>query len=479
MAQEQRIAAIENTQARILQLLEAQQESNAKTDKIFKFLYKDMQEREHNEQNNQEDNDNHSEGSEGELENSDYSNNNSPHSAQDENSQDGSFSPDLASTPAASSNAPSAGVTTTTTTDSSLGHTNVDDATLVSSTSQVTTVVMSQPVNTHYSSLATNTITTPSSTKSTVASTVALTPATSVANLSAVAAASKQSTTSTAVNLPEEEDEYASLQEDYSKPSKVSDDTKQNLAAFVNKAITHNMDSEKLKTLQDKYAKIPANIPYLVAPRCNKEIFSILNTNTTQRDTHIQKQQSKLITGIVPLVKAMEMNVNKEVGKLLKDSFQLLAQAHMDLNNDRKARIKPELGNVKHLAYKDSVITEELFGNNIEAECKKAETSSKLSETIKIKDLKRKADTSQARTPFKKQKTLQQRFRDFYTEEGGKNYNNNNYFNNYNNNKFNRNLPSRSHNQNRQDRLPKGQYHQQKQGASQQQHKKRGGRRQF
>ena len=151
----------------------------------------------------------------------------------------------------------------------------------------------------------------------------------------------------------------------------------------------------------------------------------------------------------------------------------------MDMNNDRKARIKPELGNVKHLAYKDSEITEELFGNNIEAECKKAETSSKLSETIKVKKYKRKADTSQSRTPFKKQKTLQQRYRDFYMEEGGKNYNNNNYYNSYNNNKFNRNPPSRSHNQNRQDRQSKGQHHQQKQGASQQQHKKRGGRRQF
>merc|ERR1711879_1023070 len=147
---------------------------------------------------------------------------------------------------------------------------------------------------------------------------------------------------------------------------------------------------EKHKALVEKYSKKPANIPFLCAPRCNVEVFNMLNSKTSQKDAQIQKLQTKMLTGMTPLIKAMEINKDKQVRDLLKDSFQLFAQAHMDQNNDRRNRIRPELGQLKHLAYKENDITENLFGDNLEAESKKAETSAKLSEALKLKHNKRK-----------------------------------------------------------------------------------------
>ena len=95
------------------------------------------------------------------------------------------------------------------------------------------------------------------------------------------------------------------------------------------------MDPASHKELVDKQIK-PANTPKLVAPRCNSEIWRIISSSTRQRDEHIQQTQTKLVTGLVPLVYAMEKNIDLTIDTLLKDSFQLLAQAHMDLNNERK-----------------------------------------------------------------------------------------------------------------------------------------------
>ena len=68
---------------------------------------------------------------------------------------------------------------------------------------------------------------------------------------------------------------------------------------------------------------------------------------------------------------------------LLTDSFQLLSQANMEINTDRKEKLRSDLGKVKHLANKDQAVSNHLFGNDLEGELKKAEVAIKLADSIK------------------------------------------------------------------------------------------------
>ena len=59
------------------------------------------------------------------------------------------------------------------------------------------------------------------------------------------------------------------------------------------------------------------------------------------------------------------------------------------MNNERKEKIRPDMGIAKHLAFRNNKVTHELFGDGIESEFKKTETSNKLTEAMRGKPFKR------------------------------------------------------------------------------------------
>ena len=168
----------------------------------------------------------------------------------------------------------------------------------------------------------------------------------------------------------------------YEKTDSVGPAIKDSLAKFIDHSISNFMDVKLYKELSDKYLR-PDNTNNLVAPRCNIEIWKLLSENNKQRDIKIGKHQDKLVKGLIPLVLAMENCKDDTVLTLLTDSFQLLSQANMDINADRKDKLRSDLGKVKHLANKDLAVSNHLFGNDLEAELKKAEVAIKLTDSIK------------------------------------------------------------------------------------------------
>ena len=92
---------------------------------------------------------------------------------------------------------------------------------------------------------------------------------------------------------------------------------------------------------------------------------------------------------MLPLAQAIQACTNKQsledIKSLLSDSFELLANASMDINISRKDIIRPELDKASHLANRDKPITAELFGDDVDQEFKKIEASNKLSDSMKKK----------------------------------------------------------------------------------------------
>ena len=168
----------------------------------------------------------------------------------------------------------------------------------------------------------------------------------------------------------------------YEKTDSVGPAIKDSLAKFIDHSISNFMDVKLYKELSDKYLR-PGNTTNLVAPRCNIEIWKLLSENNKQRDIKIGKHQDKLVKGLIPLVLAMENCKDDAVLTLLTDSFQLLSQANMEINADRKDKLRSDLGKVKHLANKDQAVSNHLFGNDLEAELKKAEVAIKLTDSLK------------------------------------------------------------------------------------------------
>ena len=174
----------------------------------------------------------------------------------------------------------------------------------------------------------------------------------------------------------------------------VSPAINESISNFVNKAIGKFTDPEEYKLLTEKYLT-PSNTPHLVTPKINPEMLRLMTKEQSKfkqlkdEDAGLCVKQEQLIKGLIPLVQAMDKNTNTEVAKLLMDSFKLLSQVNMNFNQKRKEKILPALGKAKHLAYRNNPVTTQLFGDDIEGEFKKVETTSKLVEAMKAPAAKR------------------------------------------------------------------------------------------
>jgi len=162
------------------------------------------------------------------------------------------------------------------------------------------------------------------------------------------------------------------------------------LAEFVSKALTNKPDHKELEDLHSKY-KRPTNIPYLTVPKVNIECWRLMPQSSQNLDKQLQRDQGKIVKAMLPMVAALdELNKNKPsldtLREKITDSFELMANCQMDLNFNRREAIRPHLHKAAHIANRDTPVTEFLFGNEVEAEMKKVDVSSKLHQNMKATD---------------------------------------------------------------------------------------------
>ena len=154
----------------------------------------------------------------------------------------------------------------------------------------------------------------------------------------------------------------------------------------------------------DKYQR-PKNTNFLCAPRCNTECWRLMPSSTQITDKSLRKSQEKIVKGMTPLVLAMEELEKDEpsfdkVKTAVFDSFELMANMHMDINISRRESIRPHLHKAAHIANRDQPITENPFGDEVEAEMKKIEVASKLYQSMKFTDKTKKISNLKNRFKF-------------------------------------------------------------------------------
>ena len=157
------------------------------------------------------------------------------------------------------------------------------------------------------------------------------------------------------------------------------------LAQFVNDAVTKQIKQKDLDILKDKYHR-PDNVKYLVTPTINRSVWDMLPRNIRALDVKFQDAQKKIVEGLCPLVQALELcdksNVSSEITDCLMDAVELLGNSTMEYNMARRDAIRPNIS-AGRIANKDTPITTDLFGDDVETDLKRIETSRNLAEKFR------------------------------------------------------------------------------------------------
>ena len=131
--------------------------------------------------------------------------------------------------------------------------------------------------------------------------------------------------------------------------------------------------------IRDKMARYPRpdNVPLLQAPKVNPEIWSKLKANTRSKDIKMQKCQTKIVKGLVPMAQLLDnlFEQRKQTGQstqldhniqLALDSFQITSQASRELSLRRREQIRPDLNfQYRQLCSPQTEITTNLFGDDL------------------------------------------------------------------------------------------------------------------
>ena len=84
------------------------------------------------------------------------------------------------------------------------------------------------------------------------------------------------------------------------KTEKTTKAVSADLAKLVDTMLTTQQSPEDIKKLLE--IERPINTKYLVTPTINKEIFDVLPTHVQQKDIIVQKLQSNITKGMIPLI---------------------------------------------------------------------------------------------------------------------------------------------------------------------------------
>ncbi|KAK6192428.1 hypothetical protein SNE40_003897 [Patella caerulea] len=143
------------------------------------------------------------------------------------------------------------------------------------------------------------------------------------------------------------------LEQEYTIKEVVGANLNPKLISIVNQLFVKVLSEEKLKEITEKYPK-PANMNVNM-PLVNKEIWSVVKTNTISTDLKSQKIQNKVVKTSYSLAEliAFLMELKKKAKyypddmskaiRMAMDSMTMLAQANRELDQKRKDTLRPDL----------------------------------------------------------------------------------------------------------------------------------------
>jgi len=168
-----------------------------------------------------------------------------------------------------------------------------------------------------------------------------------------------------------------------------------NLASLVERMVTVRMPEEKSKPMLDSLLR-PANVPMLVNPRVNGDIWSKLKTETKSTDLKISKIGEKVVKMLVANINvtaklsALKASVLGETRKAVKDltklsldAIQVGAIALQDINQKRRDLMRNDL----HPSYRSLCNTpkeesDTLFGEDLAEKVKSINQAKNLGNKI-------------------------------------------------------------------------------------------------
>ena len=172
----------------------------------------------------------------------------------------------------------------------------------------------------------------------------------------------------------------------YSQAEILSPPVDDNLAAFINEAMTHPLPEKELDRIRETYHR-PENVNFLLRPTVNRAIWDLMPHDIRGNDLNFQYAQDKIISGILPLVQALNIcaqdNIPEALTQCITDATVLFANSTMEYNLLRREAIRPRIAKAGQLANKERPITTELFGDDVEADLKRIETSQNLTDKLK------------------------------------------------------------------------------------------------
>ena len=172
---------------------------------------------------------------------------------------------------------------------------------------------------------------------------------------------------------------------------KVGDEIQPQLATLLTNMLTKKAEESALNKKADLYPR-PSNVPAIVTPTVNEEIWGHIQKPCRSHDIKFQKAQSNNIKGLGALAKLastlLEAKSNKttvsasQCLRMCLDAFTLLASGNQELNNRRKEAIVPDLNTkFKNLA-KNQPVTNKLFGDDLSQQVKNINETAKMSRSM-------------------------------------------------------------------------------------------------
>ena len=169
---------------------------------------------------------------------------------------------------------------------------------------------------------------------------------------------------------PEEQEEedvdpFDEISQLYNTDEPLGEPLQEGAAALANKALRNHVPAHREKDMLDKYLR-PQNCDALQTPRVNMQIWKVLQRRTRETDIQLQKAQTLVHKGLIPLLQALAgLKASKDkvhMGKVL-DAFQLLALGAHSLSTTRRQAMANDLFTMfKPLCATSRPVTDLLFG---------------------------------------------------------------------------------------------------------------------
>ena len=217
---------------------------------------------------------------------------------------------------------------------------------------------------------------------------------------------------------------------------KVGDEIQTPLANLLTNLLSKKLDEAALNKKADLYPR-PANVPEIVTPAINTEIWGQLQKPTRSRDIKFQKAQGSNVKGLSALARLANTLLeakNKKTSvsvpdclKLCLDAFALFSNGNQEMNHRRKESIKPDLNiKFKDLA-KNNPVPDKLFGDDLSQQVKDINETAKMS-----KDMSRANRSSFTNSRTRGHHSATKNWGDSRRYQSGRNPQYNNAYNTYN-----------------------------------------------